>query len=73
MESMKQFIGYLSSHIAQQDVRQDKLESRVKAQGEIIDKLACDSEMHFNIILGFTQGAQSQIGHSIGSNFKDNG
>ena len=34
------------------------------------NKLVSDIEMHYNIILGFTQGSQSTIGHpmeSVGS------
>lgn len=40
---------------------------KVKEQGEKIEKLASNSEMHFNIILELAQGNQSQVSHYAGS------
>ena len=51
----------------QQDIRQDELQSKVKEQRDKNEILVSESEMHFNIILRFSQGTQSQAGHFVSS------
>ena len=43
------------------------LERMVKDHGEKITKLISDIEMHFNIIMGLSQGVWSQNIHFVGS------
>ena len=52
----------------QQDTKKEDLECEVKEQG---DQWYSDTEMHFKIILGLSQGMQSQKFHSEGSKLKE--
>lgn len=62
LEDMRQSIVHLSSLLERQETKQDELETSLNGQGKEIKKLASETDMHYNIILGFVHGSHSVEG-----------
>ena len=59
---MKQTIEYLSIHIKNHESKQENMEIKLQYLSLNYDKLEFDSNMHYNIILGFSWNSQYMEG-----------
>ena len=55
---MKQEIKYLSMHMEKHEKRQGNLESKFQELKINYDNFSSNTDMHYNMILGFVRGSQ---------------
>lgn len=56
-------MAYISTQMESQMKKNEELEAQIGEKRNRIDKLASDTEIYYNIILGFTWSSQSLVGH----------